>query len=512
MFRSVVTARSILNTTVEYGFRRLTSRCLCANFKYRYVLSSTSKNRPLCWHGSLQIPQNIQFMACRMYSSDLPAHFKITLPALSPTMEAGTIVTWQKKEGDKVSEGDLLAEIETDKATMGFESSEEGHLAKILVAAGSANIPVGKLLCIIVENESDIEAFKTFVPTAADDEVIGGSVPASAAPPPPPPPPPPPKPVAPAQTTHARAPAAPSRPTGGRVFATPLAKSLALEKGVDLNAITGTGPEGRIQAEDVEKFISTGAVPAVATQPVSVPAAATPAVAVPGLEYTDIPLSNIRQVIAKRLLQSKQTIPHYYLSVDVKMDNVIRLRKELNAILSKQNIKLSVNDFIIKASALSCLKVPETNSSWMDSIIRQYHSVDISVAVATDYGLITPIVTSADSKGLSAISKDVQSLAAKAKEGKLQPSEYQGGTFTISNLGMFGVKNFCAIINPPQACILAVGGAEERLVAGSEEGFNVASVMSVTLSCDHRVVDGAVGAQWLAEFKRYLETPETMML
>ncbi|XP_038839382.1 dihydrolipoyllysine-residue acetyltransferase component of pyruvate dehydrogenase complex, mitochondrial-like isoform X1 [Salvelinus namaycush] len=212
-------------------------------------------------------------------------------------------------------------------------------------------------------------------------------------------------------------------------------------------------------------------------------------------------------------MQSKQTIPHYYLSVDVNMDHVLELRMELNAEVKAQNIKLSVNDFIIKASALACLKVPEANSSWLDSVIRQNHVVDVSVAVSTPNGLITPIVFNAHTKGLAAISSDVSALAAKARDGKLQPHEFQGGTFTISNLGMFGVKNFSAIINPPQACILAVGGSEKRLLpADNEKGFDVASMMSVTLSCDHRVVDGAIGAQWLAEFRKFLEKPVTMLL
>lgn len=228
--------------------------------------------------------------------------------------------------------------------------------------------------------------------------------------------------------------------------------------------------------------------------------------------FTDIPISNIRRVIAQRLMQSKQTIPHYYLSVDVNMGEVLLVRKELNKMHEGKG-KISVNDFIIKASALACLKVPEANSSWMDTVIRQNHVVDVSVAVSTPAGLITPIVFNAHIKGLETIASDVVSLASKAREGKLQPHEFQGGTFTISNLGMFGIKNFSAIINPPQACILAIGASEDKLIpADNEKGFDVASVMSVTLSCDHRVVDGAVGAQWLAEFKKYLEKPITMLL
>lgn len=313
--------------------------------------------------------------------------------------------------------------------------------------------------------------------------------------------PPIPQPLAP---TPSAAPAGPK----GRVFVSPLAKKLAAEKGIDLTQVKGTGPEGRIIKKDIDSFVPTKAAPAAA-------AAAPPGPRVaptPAGVFIDIPISNIRRVIAQRLMQSKQTIPHYYLSVDVNMGEVLLVRKELNKMLEGKG-KISVNDFIIKASALACLKVPEANSSWMDTVIRQNHVVDVSVAVSTPAGLITPIVFNAHIKGLETIASDVVSLASKAREGKLQPHEFQGGTFTISNLGMFGIKNFSAIINPPQACILAIGASEDKLIpADNEKGFDVASVMSVTLSCDHRVVDGAVGAQWLAEFKKYLEKPVTMLL
>uniref|UniRef100_A0A671VAC3 Acetyltransferase component of pyruvate dehydrogenase complex n=1 Tax=Sparus aurata TaxID=8175 RepID=A0A671VAC3_SPAAU len=410
--------------------------------------------------------------------SSYPTHLKITLPALSPTMTMGTVQRWEKKVGEKLSEGDLLAEIETDKATIGFEVQEEGYLAKIMVAEGTRDVPLGTPLCIIVEKESDIAAFKDYVETGVAEVST---------------PPPAPAPVAaPVAAAPAPAAAAPAGPRKGRVFASPLAKKLAAEKGIDLAQVSAAAP--------------TPAAAPAAPAPAAAPAA-------PAGTFTDIPISNIRKVIAQRLMQSKQTIPHYYLSVDVNMDQVIELRKELNAEVKAQNIKLSVNDFIIKASALACLKVPECNSSWLDTVIRQNHVVDVSVAVSTANGLITPIVFNAHTKGLVAISSDVSALAAKAREGKLQPHEFQGGTFTISNLGMFGVKNFSAIINPPQSCILAVGGSEKRLMpADNEKGFDVASLMSVTLSCDHRVVDGAVGAQWLAEFRKFLEKPVTMLL
>ncbi|KAK7442092.1 hypothetical protein BaRGS_00040534 [Batillaria attramentaria] len=382
MHRSSVLVRYILRQSTRSRNGLISLRCLCTR-----IVNQT--------HPRLLIhtPQSARILAPIQYGQ--PRRFYSS--ALSPTMESGTIINWQKKEGDRVSEGDLLAEIETDKATMGFESAEEGFLAKICIPEGTKDVPLGKLVCIIVK------------------------------------------------------------------------------KGFELSQVLGSGPEGQIRAQDI---------------------------------------SNMRQVIAKRLTQSKQTIPHYYLTVDVKVDNVLKVRKELNELLAKQGMKLSVNDFIIKASAIACKKVPECNSSWMESFIRQYTAVDVCVAVATDNGLITPIVFGADSKGLGVIAQEVVSLAKKAREGKLMPQEYQGGTFTISNLGMFGIKHFTAVINPPQACILAIGGADKRYWPSEDaiSGMETGSVMSVTLSCDHRVVDGAVGAQWLAEFRKLMERPESMLL
>ncbi|XP_043532611.1 dihydrolipoyllysine-residue acetyltransferase component of pyruvate dehydrogenase complex, mitochondrial isoform X2 [Chiloscyllium plagiosum] len=424
--------------------------------------------------------------------SSYPPHMKIALPALSPTMTVGTIQRWEKKVGEKLREGDLIAEIETDKATIGFEIMEEGYLAKILVAEGTRDVPLGTTLCVIVEKESDISAFADYVETGVADtkpQPSPPTLPASVVQ----------QPVA-APTVS---PPVKPRDPKGRVFASPLAKKLAADKGIDLRQVKGTGPDGQIRKKDVDSFV-----------PSKTPAPTAPGVApVPTGTFTDIPISNIRKVIAQRLIQSKQTIPHYYLSIDVNMDNILELRKQLNEEVKSEDIKLSVNDFLIKASALACLKIPEVNSSWLDTVIRQNHVVDVSVAVSTPAGLITPIVFNAHIKGLASISNDVKSLAEKARDGKLQPHEFQGGTFTISNLGMYGIKNFSAIINPPQACILAIGGSEERLLpAENERGFNVSNIMSVTLSCDHRVVDGAVGAQWLAEFKKFLERPSTMLL
>ncbi|XP_018421669.1 PREDICTED: dihydrolipoyllysine-residue acetyltransferase component of pyruvate dehydrogenase complex, mitochondrial [Nanorana parkeri] len=435
--------------------------------------------------------------------SSYPTHLKIMLPALSPTMTMGTVQKWEKKVGEKLSEGDLLAEIETDKATIGFEVQEEGYLAKILIPEGTRDVPLGTPLCIIVEKESDVGSFADY------KEIVGAvdikpqpapSTPAAGFPP---------------SIPVSSAPTAPSSAPKGRVFVSPLAKKLASEQGINVNQVKGTGPDGRITKKDIESFVPPKVAPAPAAA-APAPAAIQPfpaVAAVPTGTFTDIPVSNIRKVIAQRLMQSKQTIPHYYLSIDISMGEILNLRKELNEVTKSENIKLSVNDFIIKGSALACLKVPEANSSWMDTVIRQNHVVDVNVAVSTPAGLITPIVFNAHIKGLTAISKDVTSLAARAREGKLKPHEFQGGTFTVSNLGMYGIKNFSAIINPPQACILAVGGSENRLVpADNEKGFDVANMMSVTLSCDHRVVDGAVGAQWLAEFKKFLEKPMTMLL
>ncbi|XP_012784680.2 dihydrolipoyllysine-residue acetyltransferase component of pyruvate dehydrogenase complex, mitochondrial-like [Ochotona princeps] len=435
--------------------------------------------------------------------SSYPTHMQVLLPVLSPTMTMGTVQRWKKKVGEKLNEGDLLAEIETNKATIGFEVQEEGYLAKTLVPEGMRDVPLGTPLCITVEKEADIPAFADYRPTEVTDLKLQ-------VPPPIPLPvvavPPTPSPATP--TPSATLPAAPVGPKG-QVFVSALAKKLAAEKGIDLMQVKGIGPDGRIVKKDIDSFVPTKAAPAPAA---AVPPPPSPGVApVPTGVFTDIPISNIRRVIAQRLMQSKQTIPHYYLSIDVNMGEVLLVWKELNKMLAGKS-KISVNDFIIKASALPCLKVPEANSSWMDTVIRQNHVVDVSVAISTPAGLITPIVFNAHIKGLETIANDV-SLARRAREGKLQPHEFQGGTFTISNLGMFGIKNFSAIINPPQACILAIGASEDKLVpADNEKGFDVASMMSVTLSCDHRVVDGAVGAQRLAEFRKYLEKPMTMLL
>lgn len=434
---------------------------------------------------------------------------RVPLPALSPTMESGSIVSWDKKEGDRLNEGDLLAEIETDKATMAFETPEEGFLAKILVPAGTKGVPLGQPLCIIVEDEDEISKYKDFSIEQAIAAAGGSDTPAAA-------------PAPPASETSTQAPsiaapppqAAPApqqtisqpsqpQPPRERTFASPLAKRLAKEMGLELPN-SGSGHNGRVVANDLKNAQST----TVASHPSAQPASEG--------EFIDIPLTGMRQTIAKRLTQSKQSIPHYYLTVNLKVDELLQLRQKVNTMLAKDNVKLSVNDFIIKAAALACKKVPQVNSIWQDTFIRQYNRVDVCVAVSTDSGLITPIVFGAESKGIQDIGMEVKGLAEKARKGSLQPHEFQGGTFTISNLGMFDINHFTAVINPPQSAILAVGTTQKTLVPADQEDdggeFKVVNTLNVTLSCDHRVVDGAVGAQWLQWFRKYMEKPINMIL
>ncbi|CAG4956729.1 unnamed protein product [Parnassius apollo] len=421
------------------------------------------------------------------YYSDLPTHSKVNLPALSPTMESGSIVRWEKKEGDKLSEGDLLCEIETDKATMGFETPEEGYLAKIIIPEGTKGVPVGKLLCIIVENQADVAAFKDFKDDSTGAPAKPAPPKAAEAPPP----------AAPAAAPAARppspaaaptAPAAPAPPTPdtGRTYASPMARRLAEIRNIRLGG-------------------------AAAAPSVSAPAVA-PA---PGATFVDIPLTGMRETIAKRLSAAKQTIPHYQLCATVNVEKTLKLRKAINERLEKEEpgLKISVNDFIVKAVASACKRVPTANSHWMDTFIRQFSNVDVSVAVATPSGLITPIIFNADSRGIIDISKNIKELAQKAKEGKLQPQEYQGGTVTVSNLGMYGITMFNAIINPPQSLILACGGLQELVIPDKNEpqGFRVAKFVTFTASADHRVIDGAVGAQWMKALKDNLEDPANII-
>ncbi|KAI8146068.1 pyruvate dehydrogenase complex dihydrolipoamide acetyltransferase [Fennellomyces sp. T-0311] len=464
---------------------------------------------------------NVKFVALRsllnpaassnvkFYSSkSFPEHNVIAMPALSPTMTQGGIGAWQKKVGDEVVPGDVLVEIETDKAQMDFECQEEGFLAKILVDTGAKDYPVGKPIAVLVEDESDVAAFAEF--TLEDAGASGAAAPA----------PPAEEKSAPAAEEKPAAQEAPkpaastSSDDGGRVKASPLARKTANERDLDISQIKGSGPGGRIVKDDVDNFKAPAAAPTTAAP---APAAAQPAAYAPqsatGDAFTDIPTSNMRRVIATRLSESKQSVPHYYVTVEINMDKINKLREVLNK-SADGKYKLSVNDFIIKASALSLKKVPEVNSAWQGDFIRQYNTADISVAVATPNGLITPIVTGAESRGLADISTNIKDLATRARNGKLAPHEYQGGSFSISNLGMFGVKHFTAIINPPQSCILAIGGTNQKLVPDEtkENGFAVRSTMEVTLSSDHRVVDGAIAATWLQAFKEYMENPLKMML
>ncbi|XP_030525492.1 dihydrolipoyllysine-residue acetyltransferase component 2 of pyruvate dehydrogenase complex, mitochondrial isoform X2 [Rhodamnia argentea] len=438
----------------------------------------------------------------RGFSSDsgLPSHQEIGMPSLSPTMTEGNIARWLKKEGDKMSPGEVLCEVETDKATVEMECMEEGYLAKIIKGDGSKEIKVGEVIAITVEDEEDIEKFKDYTPTSGD------KVPADKS-----------EPSTPKKEVIEEPPKAPepkvSQPSSigseDRIFASPIARKMAEDHKIPLSSIKGTGPDGLIVKADIEDYLASGRM--------EVPAAASKQkfTTAPGLDYTDIPHSQIRKITASRLLFSKQTIPHYYLTVDICVDKLMNLRGQLNSLQESLGGKrISVNDLVIKAAALALRKVPQCNSSWTDDYIRQYHNVNINVAVQTDNGLYVPVIRDADKKGLSKIAEEVKHVAQKAKDNSLKPEDYEGGTFTVSNLGgPFGIKQFCAIINPPQSGILAVGSAEKRVVPGSSPGvYESASFMAVTLSCDHRVIDGAIGAEWLKAFKGYIENPESMLL
>lgn len=455
----------------------------------------------------------------------VPPHVVLAMPALSPTMERGTLASWAKKVGDHVRAGDVLAQVETDKAVVSFDSTEDGYLAKILVEGGTSDVAVGTPVAIFVEDEESVAAFKDY---KVGDEATPSAAPAASTPKPAESTPTPAPSSAPSSSAPASSSSAPSASAGenGRVFASPAARALAREKGVNIHDVLGTGPNRRIIKADVQEFTPSKATAAsTSAAPTAAPTPVAKTVAAPsGGDYADVPLSQVRKVIAQRLSQSKQTIPHYYVTVEVEMDAILKLRAELNKQLEAaakasgtDPVKLSVNDFVIKATAAALRKVPAVNASWQDSFIRNYNYVDISVAVSTEGGLITPIVADADIKGLTSISADMKSLAKKARENKLQPHEFQGGTFTVSNLGMFGVTNFSAIINPPQAGILAVGGTSAKVVpvpgaSSDAPQFKTVQVMNVTASFDHRVVDGAVGAQWLAAFKGFCEKPATMLL
>lgn len=428
----------------------------------------------------------------------------ILMPALSPTMTEGTLARWVKKEGDTIKAGEVIAEIETDKATMEVEAVDEGVLAKIIIAAGTSGVAVNAPIAYMVEDGEKFDPASLGAPAndkAAPKAVASASAPAAT-----------PIAAAPAAATPAasstQAPTAAS--SGDRLKATPLARRLAAEKGLNLASLQGTGPNGRITKADV---LSGKTVSVAAAAPAPAPVmAATGAIAdmltKQGQSFTAIPNNNIKKVTARRLSESKQTVPHFYLSVDCRIDQLLAMRKRIN---DSADVKVSVNDFVVRAVALALKEVPAANSAWSDDAVLQFNTVDISVAVATPNGLITPIVKNADKKGLAGISSEMKDLAERARAGKLKPEEFQGGGFTISNLGMFGVKDFAAIINPPQSCILAVGAGDQRPVV-IDGKIEVATVMTCTLSVDHRSVDGAVGAQFLAAFKKRIEDPAIMLL
>ena len=428
----------------------------------------------------------------------------ILMPALSPTMTEGTLAKWHVKEGDTIASGDVIAEIETDKATMEVESIDEGTVGKILVDEGTEGVAVNSVIAVILEEGEDASAISDApAPAPAPPTVEAAPAPASSG-----------------NGAAAAAPAAPTAVDGKRVFASPLARRMAKQAGLDLGALTGSGPHGRIVKADIESAIARGPAPAVAEKAsAAVPAAAAaPKASGPGareladllgMAYRQEPLSGMRRVIASRLTEAKQTVPHFYLTIDCELDALLKTRKELNA--RSDAYKISVNDFVIRASALALKQVPAANASYDPEGILYYEHADVSVAVATPNGLITPIIKAAEGKGLATISGEMKDLAKRAREGKLTPEEYQGGTFSVSNLGMFGVKDFAAIINPPQGAILAVGAGTARAVV-KDGALAAATVMSCTLSVDHRVVDGAVGAEFLQAFKKLIEDPLTMLL
>ncbi|KAJ9527615.1 hypothetical protein QJQ45_025894 [Haematococcus lacustris] len=447
-------------------------------------------------------------------ASSWPPHQVLNMPSLSPTMSQGNILEWKKQVGDAVTAGEVYVDVETDKATMAWEAQEDGFIAKLLLASNAKDVPVGTPAVVMVEDKASVAAFKDFTEADAKPGSKPQAAPAAPAPPSQPQqqqaaPAPSPQPSSPAPAA-----AAPHPTSGDRVRASPYARKLAAQAGVSLAGLQGSGPGGRIVSEDVNKAVATGkAAPTPAPQAVPTAGAAPASPSVSGSEYLDIPHTQIRRVTAKRLLESKQTIPHYYLTTEIKLDAMTKLRAQVNASFpSDSKMKISVNDFVIKAAALALRKVSGVNASWQPDFIRQYARADISVAVQSPIGLMTPIVKDAGAKGLATISSEVKALAQKAKDGKLAPAEFMGGTFTISNLGMYGVKQFAAIVNPPQAAILAVGAADKKVVMNKAGEYEEISVMLVTLSCDHRVIDGAMGAEWLQAFKGYMEQPFTMLL
>ena len=430
---------------------------------------------------------------------------EILMPALSPTMEEGTLAKWLVKEGDTISSGDLIAEIETDKATMEFEAVDEGVVGKILVAEGTEGVKVNSLIAVLLEDGESADdigsAPAAAAPEAAPADDAAAEMPAPAA-----------------AEKAAPAPAAPAK-DGQRIFASPLARRIAAQKGLDLGAIKGSGPHGRIVKADVEKAEPAGtkpSQPAAASSPApaalsSGPSADVVAKMYEGREFEEVSLDGMRKTIAARLTEAKQSVPHFYLRKDIQLDALLAFRSQLNKTLEARNVKLSVNDFIIKACALALQQVPDANAVWAGDKMLSMKASDVAVAVAIEGGLFTPVLKDAEMKSLSALSTEMKDLASRARDRKLAPHEYQGGSFAISNLGMFGIDNFDAIINPPHAAILAVGAGAKKPVVGEDGTITVATVMSTTLSVDHRVIDGALGANLLNAIKDNLENPMSML-
>jgi pyruvate dehydrogenase E2 component (dihydrolipoamide acetyltransferase) len=430
---------------------------------------------------------------------------QILMPALSPTMEEGTLAKWLVKEGDAVKSGQIIAEIETDKATMEFEAVDEGVMGKILIAEGTAGVKVNTPIAVLVEDGESADA----APAPAKAAAPAAPAPVAATPAP-----------------VAAAPAATPKAAGARVFASPLARRIAADKGIDLTQVQGSGPHGRIVKADVEgaKPVAAAPVAAAAAPAASAPAAPATGGIMPtgpstetvlkmyqGRAFTEVALDGMRRTIAARLTEAKQTIPHFYLRRDVRLDNLMAFREQLNKQLEARGVKLSVNDFIIKASALALQAVPDANAVWAGDRILKLKPSDVAVAVAIEGGLFTPVLKDADQKSLSALSAEMKDLATRAKTKKLSPHEYQGGSFAISNLGMMGIENFDAVINPPHGAILAVGAGIKKPVVMKDGSIGVATVMSMTLSVDHRVIDGALGAQLMQAIVDNLENPMAML-
>lgn len=416
----------------------------------------------------------------------------ILMPALSPTMTEGNLATWLKQEGDAINAGDVIAEIETDKATMEVEAVDEGTLGRIVVPAGTESVAVNDVIALLLDEGEDSEALDGADTSSPVPAVVAPQLPTSVAP---------------------KTPLAAQQKTGnGRLYASPLARRFAKNEGVDLTALKGTGPHGRIVKADVERALREGTTQrpkAPTAPPVEQSVIGTPSEP-PMVAYREVELSTMRKVIARRLSESQQTVPHFYLSMDCQLDELMELRRRLND-RGSADYKLSVNDFVIKAAAKALAAKPEVNAIWGGDRIFQLESIDISVAVAIPGGLITPIVTSADKKSLPAISNEMRDLAGRARDGKLAPREFQGGGFSISNLGMYGVRDFAAVINPPQSGILAVGAGERRPIVKNGE-LAVATVMTATMSVDHRIVDGSLAAEWLQQFKSNIEDPLGLLL